>query len=76
MLDDILTLQIIVEPSISIEESKHLIKQLECANLAKVAFIKGELSFSDFCDILSLCGLDIDEYIGIVESNLQSINLL
>lgn len=76
MLNEVLGLQIITTPGMSLAESEHLIKQLECANLGKIAFIKGELSLEDFCDILELCDVDVDEYLINVENNLSIAGIL
>jgi hypothetical protein len=76
MINEVLNLQIITTPGMTIEESEHLIKQLECAELAKTAFIRGELSLEDYCDILQLCGVNVDEYLFQIESNLHLAGIL
>lgn len=76
MINEILNLQVITAPGTTIQESKHLIKQLECAELAKTAFIRGELSFQDYCDILQLCGVNVDEYLLQIEANLNLAGIL
>lgn len=76
MLQDILNLQIITTPGMSFDECDHLIKQLECANLAKIAFIAGNISLADYCDILELCGVNVDEYILQIEQNLTTVGIL
>ncbi|NJN13890.1 MAG: hypothetical protein HC836_34530 [Richelia sp. RM2_1_2] len=73
MLTEILNLQIIVTPDIEKTESAYLIKQLECAELALNAFVKGDLSLSDYCDILLLCDVNVDDYLLQVEDNLSAI---
>ncbi len=70
MLDDILGLSIITTEKMSESESSKLIEKLECAELAKTRFIKGEISFEDYLDILELCEVDIDNYLITVEDNL------
>lgn len=73
MLNSILGLQIIVTPGIEKQEASHLIKQLECAELAQAAFVKGNLSLIDYCDILQLCDVDVDNYLLQVENNLSTV---
>ncbi len=76
MIDDILGLELITAPSLCREEINYLIKQMECAELAKSAFICGELSLSDYCDILHLCNINVDQYLLIVEENLTAAKVL
>lgn len=76
MLNEILGLEILVASNLESSEIKHLIKQLECAELAQAKFIKGELKFSDYCDILQLCDVNIDGYLIQVEDNLHEIGLM
>ncbi|PHJ62792.1 hypothetical protein VF14_26875 [Nostoc linckia z18] len=76
MINEILGLQIITTPGMSLEECSYLIKQLECANLAKIQFAQGKLSLEDFCDILELCGVNVDEYLLQVEANLTTAGIL
>lgn len=76
MLDQILNLQIVTTSKMSLDEANHLIKQLECADLAKTAFIKGKLSLEDYFDILKLCGVNVDEYLSIIGANLQTVGIL
>jgi len=76
MLDEILSLEIFVAPNLESAEIQHLIKQLECAELAQTNFIKGKLTFADYCDILQLCNVNIDRYLIQVEENLHEIGLI
>lgn len=76
MINQVLNLQIITAEGMSLQESDHLIKQLECAELAKDAFIRGELSLEDYCDILQLCGVNVDEYLTQIETNLNAVGIL
>jgi hypothetical protein len=76
MLQEILNLQIVVSPGIEKAESVHLIKQLECAELALNAFVKGFLSLSDYCDILQLCEVNVDDYLLQVEDNLSLVGII
>lgn len=70
MISDILSLTIVTTQGMSADESLMLIKQLECAELAKQRFIEGLISFEDYLDILSLCKVNIDDYLVTVEGNL------
>lgn len=75
MLQRVLGLQIITAEGISRDESLHLIKQMECAELALARFLKREISFSDYCDILKLCGVGIDDYLINLEKNLSTVGI-
>jgi hypothetical protein len=57
------------------EEVTHLIKQLEIAEMATAKFTKGEISFSDFLELMELAEVDIDEYLGVVETNLLEVGI-
>jgi hypothetical protein len=76
MLNEILELQIITTPGMSIEECQHLIQKLECANLAKESLIEGNLSLEDYCDILGLCEVNVDEYLINIEDNLTVAGMI
>ncbi|BAY15701.1 hypothetical protein NIES21_15200 [Anabaenopsis circularis NIES-21] len=76
MINEILNLQIITTAGMSIQESEYLIKQLECAELAKSAFAEGKLSLLDYCDILQLCEVNVDEYLTQIETNLNAAGIL
>ncbi|MGB3641147.1 MAG: hypothetical protein WBA39_26740 [Rivularia sp. (in: cyanobacteria)] len=76
MIDEITGLQLITTPHVCREELNYLIQQMECAELARIAFIGGELSLSDYCDILQLCNINVDQYLLIVEENLTTAKVL
>ncbi|WP_138500898.1 hypothetical protein [Nostoc sp. PA-18-2419] len=76
MLEDILQLRIVTTEGMSESESLKLIEQLECAELAQKRFIEGSISFEDYLDILELCEVDIDDYLEIVEENLEGEKIL
>lgn len=57
------------------QEVTHLIKQLEVAELATDKFIKGEINFDDFLELMELAGVDIDEYLIVVEANLLEVGI-
>ncbi|MDF5706549.1 MAG: hypothetical protein PUP90_02415 [Nostoc sp. S4] len=72
MLEGILELSIVTTEGMSESESLKLIEQLECAELAQQRFIQGSISFEDYLDILELCEVDIDDYLEIVDENLET----
>lgn len=76
MLDEILGLEIFVTPNLDNAETQYLIKKLECAELAQAKFIKGELTLADYCDILQLCDVNVDQYLIQVEDNLYEIGVI
>lgn len=75
MIETILQPEIILMRSICNQEATHLIKQMEVAQTATDKFIKGEISFSDFLELMELAEVDIDEYLGIVEANLLEVGI-
>lgn len=76
MIHEITGLQLITTPHVSREELNYLIQQMECAELARIAFVRGELSLSDYCDILQLCNINVDQYLLTVEENLTTAKVL
>jgi hypothetical protein len=48
---------------------------LEVAELATDKFIKGEINFDDFLELMELAGVDIDEYLIVVEANLLEVGI-
>jgi hypothetical protein len=76
MLSSILNTEINLNGFVCIDEANHLIKQQECVELARTRFINGEISFADYCDILELCDINIDQYLVTVENNLQVVGCL
>lgn len=75
MLDDLLGVEIITQCP-SKEELEHLIKQEEGARLALDAFLSRRISLEDYCDILELCGVNMDEYIINLQSNIQATGII
>jgi hypothetical protein len=76
MLNQILELEIQIASPMETEESQYLIKQLETAELAKDKFLKNQISFQDYIDILEVCNIDIDDYLITLEDNLKEQCLL
>ncbi|MFN6485439.1 MULTISPECIES: hypothetical protein [unclassified Nostoc] len=75
MIQQFLETQIVTTEGMSHDQALHLIKQMECADLALARFLKGEISFSDYCDILELCEVNIDSYLINVEENLATVGI-
>jgi len=76
MLQQYLSTQIITPHSICENEAAYLIKQLEAAQLALTRFIEGAINFSDYCDILQLCDVNVDDFLINVEQNLAVDGLI
>jgi hypothetical protein len=76
MISQILELEIQIASPMKSEESQYLIKQLETAELAKDKFLKNQISFQDYIDILEVCNIDIDDYLINLEDNLEEQCLL
>lgn len=72
-LNSVLETEIYLPHSVCIDEANYLVEQHETALLALDAFIKGQIDFEDYADILELCGMDMDEYLLGVEENLSLI---
>lgn len=70
MLQHLLSTEIQLVDKISANEAMHLVKQLEASELALEKFLKNEISFSVYCEILELCDIDIDDYLINLEENL------
>lgn len=75
MLDSLLTIEIYLPHQITEDEASYLIKQAECTELALSKFVAGDISFQDYIDILELCDVNIDDYLLIVEDNLEVVGL-
>lgn len=75
MIEAILQPEIFLVNQVCSEEAAHLIKQLEVAKLATDKFIKAEINFDDFLELMKLSGVNIDEYLLVVEENLLSIGI-
>ena len=76
MLKNYLSTQIETPHIICQDEAAYLIKQLETAQLALTQFVKGLISFTDYCDILQLCDVNVDDFLINVEQNLASDGLI
>lgn len=71
MLQSLLATEIYLPHQITEDEANYLIAQSECAELALSRFVAGDISFEDYCDILELCNVDIDNYLLTIEINLE-----
>jgi hypothetical protein len=76
MLNQILELEIKIASPMDTSQCQYLIKQLETAELAKDKFLKNQISFQDYIDILEVCNIDIDDYLINLEDNLEEQCLL
>jgi hypothetical protein len=76
LINQILELEIKIVAPMETEESQYLIRQLETAELAKDKFLKNQISFQDYIDILEVCDIDIDNYLITLEDNLKEQCLL
>ena len=76
MLDQYLSTQIITPHAICENEAAYLIKQLETAQLALKRFMEGVINFADYCDILQLCDVNVDDFLINVEQNLAVDGLI
>lgn len=75
MLQNLLSTEILVCEQINHSDAEHLIKSLEASELALQKFLAQEISFADYCEILELCGVTMDEYLINLESNLSIIGI-
>jgi hypothetical protein len=75
MIQNLLSTEILIVGKISDEEAKHLEKQLQASELALQKFLSSEISFSDYLEIMELCGVNIDEYMLQVENNLSIVGI-
>lgn len=75
MIETILQPEIILMRPICNQEATHLIKQLSVAEMATDKFIKAEISFNDFLELMELAEVDIDEYLTVVEGNLLEVGI-
>jgi hypothetical protein len=71
MISDLIKCEIIIASQISDEEISDLIKREEITSLANSRFASGEISFQDYLDCLEVAGVNIDEYLPIVNANCQ-----
>lgn len=76
MFEQYLSTQIIAPHVICEDEAAYLIKQLETAQLALTRFVEGVIDFADYCDILQLCGVNVDDFLIGVEQNLTTDGLI
>lgn len=74
MLRELVQVEIVI-PSrdLSKDEIEYFIKQEEVASLAADKFVAGEISLQDYCDVLEVCDVDMDEYLDNLENNLRLV---
>ncbi len=61
--------------SYSDSDLDNLTKNANLANQAMHRFLANKLSESDFLGILETCGIDVDNYLSIVDKNAEIIRL-
>ena len=71
MINDLIKCEILITPQISDEEISDLIKREEITYLANLRLANGEISFQDYLDCIEVAGVNIDEYLPIVNTNCQ-----
>ena len=76
MLQQYLSTQVVTSHAVCEHEAAYLIKQLEIAQLALTQFLEGSINFSDYCDILQLCDVNVDDFLINVEQNLSVDGLI
>jgi hypothetical protein len=74
MIEQVFNLSIITTKDMSIGEIQDLIDKLQCAELARDAFLASKISFEELIDIYELCGVNVDEYLLTLEENLKEIS--
>ncbi len=60
-----------IEPEMSDCELDAIVRDCDAANKTLDAFLAGNLSDSDFCDLLASYSVDVDEYANVVNDNLN-----
>lgn len=76
MIDELLSVEILLVPHTSSDEISNLIKREEIISLANTRFIEGKISFQDYIDCLEVAGVCIDDYLLTVENNLTTVGIL
>lgn len=70
MLQSLLNVGIFIPTRpLSQDEINHLILKEEVANLGLKRFLKGQISFNDYLDVLEVCNVDVDDYLQTVDEN-------
>jgi hypothetical protein len=75
MIQNLLSTEIVIVEKISDEEARQLEKQLELSELALKRFLKSEINFSDYLEIMKMCQINIDDYLIVVQNNLSAIGI-
>lgn len=70
MIEQVLSTEIVIVDRICEEEARHLQKQLETSELALQKFLSNQITFTDYLEILELCGVNIDNYLVNIENSL------
>ncbi|MGB3757277.1 MAG: hypothetical protein WBA07_13035 [Rivularia sp. (in: cyanobacteria)] len=74
MIDDALRVGIYVPTrKMSQDEINYLVRQEEVSNLALDRFLSGQISWSDYLDVLEVCNVDVDDYLQTADDNFALI---
>lgn len=71
MISDLIKCEILLVPTASEDEISDLIKREEICYLARTKLVNNQISFQDYLDCLEVAGVNIDEYLPIVNTNCQ-----
>jgi hypothetical protein len=71
MIADLIKCEILLVPNTSQEEINDLIKREEITYLANTRLANGEISFQDYLDCLEVAGVNIDEYLPVINTSFQ-----
>lgn len=71
MIADLIKCEILLVPTASEDEISDLIKREEICYLARTKLVNNQISFQDYLDCLEVAGVNIDEYLPIVNTNCQ-----
>lgn len=58
-------------PTRGLEDVEQLLSDFSVARIALDDFLQGHISFKDYLDVADSCGVNIDNYLGIVDDNLS-----
>ena len=74
MLEEAIRVGIFVPTrKLSSDEIDYLVKQEKVASLALQRLLDGQITWSDYLDLLEACNVDIDDYLDDVEHNCRII---
>ncbi|WP_017656229.1 hypothetical protein [Fortiea contorta] len=71
MIESVIGVEIPLYPQMTEDEIALRLEQEEAAHLGLMAFLKGQITFEEYLDILEMCEVDMDDYVPNLESNLM-----